>query len=121
MDKKNCITIITEDTIRYLIVGKSSGLISDTNFVSLKINKIDELGDCLWICWLEDNSWDITINKSEIIENKLDTLKYHFKTKLPVSDLGIPNELPYRRTNCAIFDFYTKKLSPQKGAIVEIN
>ena len=70
---------------------------------------------------MENQGWDIVVDKSIIIENKLDTVKYLFDTKLPVDERGIPTEIKFRQQNCAIFDYYLMKLSPDKGAIVEIN
>jgi len=120
LDKDNCVTVLTKDTLRYVIAGDYDK-VPDTNFVKLDISKITELGDGVWICWLENQGWDIVVDKSIIIENKLDTVKYLFDTKLPVDERGIPTEIKFRQENCAIFDYYLMKLRPDKGAIVEIN
>lgn len=120
LDKDNCVTVLTKDTLRYVIAGDYDK-VPDTNFVKLDISKITELGDGVWICWLENQGWDIVVDKSIIIENKLDTVKYLFDTKLPVDERGILTEIKFRQENCAIFDYYLMKLSPDKGAIVEIN
>ncbi|WP_096431566.1 hypothetical protein [Labilibaculum antarcticum] len=120
LDKDNCVTVLTKDTLRYVIAGDYDK-VPDTNFVKLDISKITELGDGVWICWLENQGWDIVVDKSIIIENKLDTVKYRFDTNLPVDEREIPTEIKFRQENCAIFDYYLMKLSPDKGAIVEIN
>ena len=64
---------------------------------------------------------DIVVDKSIILENKLDTTKYFFDNKLPVDEKGIPTEIKFRQKDCAVFDYYLMKLSPDKGAIVEID
>lgn len=119
MDKENCITVLTEDTIRYVIAGRTSE-IPDTNYIKLDIGRIDELGDGVWICWLENNKWDIVIHNSRIIENKLDGSKYFFNTQLPKNEIGAPTEKKFRRENCAVFSYSLMRLTPDKGAIVEI-
>ncbi len=113
------LTIINKDTIRYEIPGKTFE-IPKTNYAKLNVGQIDELVDGIWICWLKGNKWDIVVHGSEILENKLDTTKYFFSTQLPEDDRGIPHETKFRQDNCAIFDFYSMNLSPNKGAIVEI-
>jgi len=58
---------------------------------------------------------------SEILESKLDTSRFSFSTALPTDDRGIPTEQKFRKERCAVFSFYSMKLSPDnKGAIVEI-
>lgn len=91
MDKENCITVITEDTIRYVIAGRTSET-PDTNFIKLDIRRITELVDGVWICWLGNNKWEVVIHESKIIENKLDSSKYFFNTQLPKNDIGVPTE-----------------------------
>jgi len=118
-DRSICVTVITDNDIRYVIAGKTKR-IPEFNYVKLDISQIDNLADGIWICWLTDNSWDIVIHNSIIIENQLDTTKYFFGTQLPTDENGIPHETKFRENNCAIFDFYSMKLSPDKGAIIEI-
>ena len=120
LDNDNCVTVISKDTLRYVIAGDYDK-VPDTNFVKLDITKVTELGDGVWIRWLENQGWDIVVDKSIIIENKLDTTRYLFDNQLPVDERGIPTEIKFRQENCAIFDYYLMKLSPDKGAIVEIN
>jgi hypothetical protein len=119
LDKDNCVTVLTKDTLRYVIAGDYDK-VPDTNFVKLDISKITELGDGVWICWLENQGWDIVVDKSIIIENKLDTVKYRFDIKLPVDERGIPTEIKFRQKNCAIFGYNLMRLSPDKGALVKI-
>ncbi|WP_421824637.1 hypothetical protein [Flagellimonas oceanensis] len=119
LDKENCVTVITKNDLRYVIAGDSKN-IPHTNFVKLDISKIPELGDGIWISWLDNDGWEIVVDKSIIVENKLDSRKYIFKTKLPTDDRGIPTEIKFRKDNGAIFSYYLMKLSPDKGAIVEM-
>lgn len=119
LDKDNCVTVLTKDTLRYVIAGDYDK-VPDTNFVKLDISKITELGDGVWIHWLDNQGWDIVVDKSVIIENKLDTTKYLFDNKLPVDERGITTEIKFRQENCAIFGYYLMRLSPDKGAIVKI-
>lgn len=119
LDKENCVTVITKNDLRFVIAGNTTNL-PDTNYVKLDISKITELGDGVWICWLANKGWDIVVDKSIILENKLDSNKYFFDGKLPVDSVGIPTEIKFRQENCAVFDYYLMQLSPAKGAIVEI-
>lgn len=119
-DKKQCITIFNRDEIRYIVDGKHEK-IPDTNYIKLDVTKVPTMGDGLWICW--ENSkykWDIVVDKSIILESKIDTSKYRFNTRLPVDERGIPTPKKYRGDGCATFDFYSMRLIPDKGAIVEI-
>ena len=118
--KKQCITVYDHKNVRYLIVGKQAGLSPDTNYIKLDVSNIDPLGDALHVCWRDDKGWDAVVHNSNIIENKLDTSMYKFKNTLPSDDRGIPTEKMFRREQCAIFDFHRLRLSPEKGAIVEI-
>jgi len=119
LDKTQCITIITEDTIRYVIDGDYRTL-PDTNYIKLDISGITKLGDGVYMCWKNDlYEWEVVIDKSKIIESRLDTNNFSFKTQLPVDDRNIPTEKKFRGENCAIYNYYLKKLSPDKGAIVK--
>ena len=119
LDETQCITVITEDTVRYVIDGNYKTL-PDTNFVKLDISKITELGDGVHMCWKNGQyEWDVVIDKSKIIENKLDTSRFNFNTKLPVDERNIPTEKKFRGEKCAIYNYYLKKLSPDKGAIIK--
>lgn len=119
-DKAQCITVFDNDEIRYIVNGKHEK-IPDTNYIKLDVTKVPTLGDGIWICWKNQKyNWDVVVDKSIILESKIDTSKYRFKTKLPVDERGIPTEIKFRADNCAIFDFYSMNLSPNKGAIIEI-
>lgn len=120
LDKMQCITVFNRDDIRYIVDGKHER-IPDTNYIKLDVSKVPALGNGIWICWENQKyKWDIVVDKSIILESKVDTSKYRFNTRLPVDERGIPTEIKFRADNCAIFDFYSMKLSPNKGAIIEI-
>lgn len=119
-DKNQCVTIFDNDEIRYIIDGKHK-TIPDTNYIKLDVTKVPTMGDGIWICWEnQEYKWDIVVDKSIVLESKIDTSKYRFNTRLPVDERGIPTEIKFRAENCAIFDFYSMGLSPKKGAVVEI-
>ncbi len=117
-DKSQCITVFSNDEIRYIVDGKNKDT-PDTNYIKLDISSIPPLGDALYICWKGDSSWDMVIPKSKIIECKIDTAKFKFNSALPVDNRGIPTPKKYRGDGCATFDFYTMKLIPNRGAIIE--
>jgi hypothetical protein len=119
LDKSQCITVINENNIRFIIDGKHKKVPKD-NFIKLDTQFIDYLGDCFHVCWKnEQYEWDVVVDKSKIIESKLDTSRFHFSTSLPTDARGIPTELKFRQEGCAVFSFYSMELSPNKGAIVE--
>lgn len=119
LDKSNCVSIITEKKIRYVIAGKNETL-PDTNYIKLDISDITELDNEVYICWLKNKGWDMVVDKSKILENRLDTDKYKFNNQLPTDTTGIPTPIKYSKENCAVFDYYEMKLIPNQGAIVEI-
>lgn len=111
-DKNQCITIITKKdvNIRYVIDGKHYS-VPDTNYIKLNLDKIPSLGDGIWGCWDKRNKgWDITVEKASIMENKLDTLKFTFHTRLPKNDKDIQRETKYLGENCFIFDFLNNEV-----------
>lgn len=118
IDKTNCVTIIDINYIRYVVAGNIN-YVPDTNYIKLDIQNIDPLGDALHICWGENNGWDIVVQKSKVLESKLDTTRFNFSTTLPLNEIGVPTEKKFRKEGCAIFDFYRMELSPNKGALVE--
>jgi hypothetical protein len=116
-DMSQCITVFSNDELRFIVNGKVDK-IPDNGFIKLDISSIDPLGDALHICWKNDG-WDIVVHNSKVIETRLDTMRYRFSSSLPVNENGVPTEKDYRNVNCAIFDFYRMRLTPDNGAIVE--
>ncbi len=53
----------------------------------------------------------MVIDKSKVIENRLDTTKYRFAENWPQDSLGIPTPKYYRQEGCATFDYYLMKLT----------
>lgn len=119
LDKSNCVTVINRGDLRYVIAGKVTE-IPESNYAELDVKNIDSLGDGIWICWLDNNNWEMVIHDAEMIKNELDSSRYSLKTQLPKDERGIPHETKFSKQNCAVFDFYLMRLSPNEGAIVEI-
>ena len=118
-DEKQCITVKNYGKTRYLINGKHES-IPDNEYIKLDISKIDKISDAVHICWKdEEYDWNIVIDKSIIIESKIDTSKYHFRTRLPLNDKKIPSELEFRHDFCTIYSFSLNRLTPNNGAIVK--
>lgn len=106
-NKTKCVSIITLDSIRYVIDGKHSKL-PDTNYVKLDVSHIDPLGDGVWVCWdINGYEWDIVVDNSVVIKSSLDSTRFRFKNKLPKNDQGIPTEIKYRKEGCVIYDFHS--------------
>ena len=119
-DKAQCITVIDKGDYRFIMDGKHSSISSD-NLVKLSTKNVDDISDVLYICWKNQiYEWEIVSNKSEAIENNLDNKKFVIKTSLPMDDRNIPTESKFRKDNCAIFYYYLDRLTPDKGATVEI-
>jgi hypothetical protein len=121
LDKDQSITVINNGDFRYVIDGKHNRL-PDSNFIKLSVQGIDPLGDGLHVCWRNENyEWQVVVHGSTVIYSTLDSLRFNFKTSLPLKNGIIPTELKFRQKNCAIFDFHRMMLSPDEGAIVEYN
>lgn len=119
IDKTQCITIITEGSSRFVIDGEYK-VLPDTNYIKLDISEITELVDGVHMCWRKEQyEWEVVIDKSIIVQSRLDTNRFNFSTELPLNDRSIPTEKKFRGENCAIYNYYLKKLSPNKGAIVK--
>jgi len=119
LDKSNCVTIINKDDFRYVIAGKTTE-IPESNYAKLDVKNIDSLGDGIWICWLDENKWEMVIHDAEMIKNELDSARYSLGTQLPKDDRGITHQRKFSKENCAVFDFHTMRLIPNEGAIIEI-
>lgn len=121
LDMSQCITSINEGNYKYVINGKHTN-VPNTDYVKLDVGHIDPVGMGMHICWKNSKyEWEVVIDKSKIVENKLDSSRFHFSTSLPSDDRGIPTEVKYRKDHCAVFSYYIMRLSPEQGAIVEID
>jgi len=117
-DKKQCVTIVTNGSTRYIINGKSNS-IPKTDFVKLDVSGIDKLGDGIGICWKNEKyEWQISNDKSVILENKLDTTKYKFKTSWEKDERGIPNTKKYLKPNCGTLDLLRMESFPENEYLI---
>lgn len=99
-DKKQCVSVITDGETRYFINGKCNS-IPKTNYVKVDISHIDPIGDEIGVCWKNDQyDWQVVNHSSKVVENRLDTLKYKFKTSWETDETGILNAKKYRKNNC---------------------
>lgn len=113
MDKKQCITVITENNIRYIIEGKHT-TIPKNNYVKYSLESIDlECGDQLVGCWKnKDYDWNIINDNAVILENKLDTLRFKFSSKHS-------KDRKSEDINCFGIDFINKEIKHHKGIILQ--
>ncbi|NQX41269.1 hypothetical protein SAMN05421820_107192 [Pedobacter steynii] len=118
-EKDQCISVITENNIRYIIDGEYNK-VPKSNFVKIDLSKIDRnVGDEIIGCWKRDNlHWIIMMDNVVVLENKLDTNKFLFKKDFPVED-GIPNLKSYdrRKKNCFSLGFEYSTLKRMNGDI----
>lgn len=119
-DKSKCLTVITIGDIRYVIDGRHKS-IPDSNFVKIDIRSVYREGDALNVCWnTEGYEWEVVINKSIIIDNKLNSTRFKFSVELDKDERGIPTEKRFREKGCATILLNRRTLSPDnKGAIIE--
>ena len=117
--QKDCITLIREGEVLYIIAGKKS-LDVDSNYVKISLDKMD-LADGLNVCWYDSGKyvWEVVKVNSEIIENKLDSNLYKFNTVLPIDNRGIPTERKYRKEGCATILLNSKQCSPPSELLIE--
>lgn len=119
-DKAQCITVIDTGGFRYIVDGEQNR-VPVKNFVKLDVGNVDPLGDAIHVCWENDKyEWDVAVDKSKIIESRLDSVRFRVNTSLPQDDRGIPTEIKFRANGCMVFSYYLMKLSPENGGIVEI-
>ncbi len=121
-DKSQCITVIDDSNIRYVIDGKHNS-VPKSNFIKLDMQDVDLLSNSVHICWKNDENlfnWYVVVDKSKIIQNKLNNKDFHLETSLPDDKDGIPTEVKFRQGKCMIFSYYLMKLSPNVEGLVEI-
>ncbi len=94
-DRKQCITIISDKKIRYIIAGKHPS-VPETNFLKLDISKRYSFADHIVGSWRTNKyNWQIINAESIILENKLDTMKYKFTKNYPTNSLGISTKASF--------------------------
>lgn len=117
LDKKKCITIITEGDIRYIINGCVED-VPDTNYVKINLKNIDrEVGDEIVGLWkVNSKGWIVMNDDAVILANKLDSSNYIFKDKFPVDKNGIPNLDKFRGQNSFDLGYFYRKIQTTRGA-----
>ncbi len=79
-----------------------------------------EVGDEIVGRWKEEGfDWYVMNDNAVLIENTLDTTKYKFRTKFPVTSDGIPTLKGYTDNNSFDLGFRSGKIVHSRGAIVE--
>lgn len=117
-DKSQCITIITNGKIRYVIDGEFYA-VPDNGYVKLDLSNIDPVGDAFAGCWqVDDMKWQLINDGAEILENKMNDKNIKILTRFP-SEKGIPTLKGYTSGNCFNFDFETLLIFPEKAAVIE--
>jgi hypothetical protein len=116
-DKKQCITIITENKIRYIIDGKHCK-VPNNNYIKLDISNRFSFADNIIGCWKnKEYQWQIINDEATILENKLDAKKFFFSEKLPQDEMGIPSDTIFRKEkNFFYLGFDYGKLKDAYGA-----
>ncbi len=118
-DKKQCITIISSKGIRFIIEGKHSS-VPDTNYIKLNIVQ-SGLGDEIVGCWkneTEKYSWKIINSEAQILENKLDTMRFKFVTEFPLDSTGIPTIADFTKIGCFHLGMEDGVIERSKGSVI---
>jgi hypothetical protein len=92
------ITVITKDTIRYLIDGFHH-YVPDTNYVKIGISDDYSYGNILTICWASKGKEWVATNTIEILENKLDPKRFIYSSTLEDA-LGYTDQIETLPDNC---------------------
>jgi hypothetical protein len=119
-NKRQCITIITDKNIRYIINGCYSR-VPESNFIKIDLKIVDRgAGDEIVGAWEKDNfKWLIIQDKAIIIQNKLDTTLYKFRDNFPVDENGIPTLKVYNGKGYFELVFDYSDLVHSKGAVIK--
>ncbi|MAO63625.1 MAG: hypothetical protein CL666_01360 [Balneola sp.] len=117
-DRTHSITIITNDSIRYIIDGEHENT-PDSNYVKLNVGNAPSIDEDILICWdIEGYEWKLVHQALDIIENKLDTLSFYYDAELEKDERGIPTAKNYRGDNCTTVTLYYNlgvRLGLEKG------
>ncbi|MCH8569574.1 MAG: hypothetical protein LAT67_14975 [Balneolales bacterium] len=103
-----CITVIDRafSDIRYVIDGNHSK-IPDSGYVKIRLSNHYRPGDTINICWeIDGYDWLATVNRSSLIESKLDEHRFKFTTMLDSDALGLPTEARFRQPGCTSVALY---------------
>jgi hypothetical protein len=119
-NNEQCITIINDNKIRYIIDGYKNE-VPVKGYVKIDLSKIDrEVGDHIVGCWNENNfKWNIFMDNVTILENKLDK-KNNFHENFPHDKFNIPNlKVDRTKFKCFGVSFDYGKLIRLQGEIQE--
>jgi len=118
--KEQSISVITNDSIRYIINGYYTS-IPKSNYVKINLSKIDRsVGDVIAGCWNKENlKWIIMMDNVIVLDNKLDTTKFLFKNNFPRDAFDIPTLKGYdsKIKNCFTISFDHRELTYINGSI----
>ncbi len=119
-NKKQCITIITKNHVRYIIDGEHK-TIPSKDFVKYSLDSIDlEVADQIVGHWKNsDYEWKVVTDNAIIIENKLDSTKFKFIDNFPIDKDGIPTLINYTDKNSFSIDFDNGTIISYRGLLVE--
>ncbi|TGD59893.1 hypothetical protein [Flavobacterium humi] len=118
LDRKQCITIITEGKVRYIIDGKHSK-VPHNNYLKLDLNKIDSFGDEIVGCWKEGKyEWFVINDGARIIEFKLDSTKFKFKTDFPLDERGISSLKNFKKEKCFDLGIENGEINLIRGDVI---
>ncbi|TKG90695.1 hypothetical protein EYV94_22785 [Puteibacter caeruleilacunae] len=115
-DKTNYITIITKDSVRYIMNGKHRN-VPESNYAKLDISNISPIGDEIDICWhINGYDWKLVNPYARFIESDLDSTLYYLQKKLDEDVNGIPTRKEYLYENCVNIDIRENSVYPTEGA-----
>lgn len=121
VDGNTCITLFFFDSIQVLADGVHRSM-PDSSFVMVDVSSKDiAVDNCLNICWgkkPDKVKWEAVIANSRIIELKLDTNHFLFRTELPIGSSGFPSEAKFRGDGCATLDIDSKRFSPPTSSAI---
>ncbi|RZK16168.1 MAG: hypothetical protein EOO43_14815 [Flavobacterium sp.] len=116
-DGQQKITIITNDTLRYIIDGYTD-VVPKENYIKLDISAVPVEGDEVVGCWATNNyQWYLCYDESKIIEDRLDKTKFKFEAHFPIKD-GIPTIKSFFRPDCFTFSFDYGELAMKRGDVI---
>lgn len=99
------ITVFKHGDTGVIITGRHTD-IPDTNFVKIKHRIGINLNETLYVCWDTDGyTWKMVIDRTEIIDNRLDTLSFQFYNEYDKNERGIPHVLDFVGDNCAAMSY----------------
>lgn len=116
--KDYVITIITKDSLRYIVPEKTNK-IPKTGYAVVNINSVDPIGDEIGICWDRDG-YEIQLVSaySTFIENTIINPKIKIYEELDKED-GVITMKRYIRGGCVSFMIRENRLYPEDGAIIK--